>query len=170
CLGAGCLGFFIFPGLGTVGELGFTEATAGDLTRRDDEDYSARAVLNWRPREDLLVYAGISRGTKAGGFSAPLDALLLPTEMPYEPEVLTNYEVGLKSEWLDGRLRFNASAFYYDYDDFQAFNFSGLTQVVVNADAEILGFEAEAAFLPVEGLELMLGLSLLDAKVKDILM
>jgi iron complex outermembrane recepter protein len=170
CLGAGCLGFFLFPGLGTVGEVGFSEATAGDLTRRDDGDYSAKFELDWRPREGLLVYTGVTRGNKAGGFSAPLDALLLPVEMTYKPEVLTSYEAGIKAQFFDGRLRYNSSAFYYDYEDFQAFNFSGLTQVVVNADAEIKGIEAEIVLLPTDDLELMLGLSLLDAKVSDIAM
>ena len=47
-------------------------------------------------------------------------------------DTLTSYEVGLKSTWGDGRTRFNAAAFYYDYEDFQTFRFELLNQVIFN--------------------------------------
>jgi iron complex outermembrane receptor protein len=81
---------------------------------------------------------------------------------------LTSVEAGLKSTWLDGKLRFNASAFYYDYKDYQAFLFVQSSGVVVNKDAKIQGGELEISASPVHGLELQLGVSAFTAKVKDL--
>jgi hypothetical protein len=56
--------------------------------------------------------------------------------------------VGLKSTWGDGRTRFNAAAFYYDYEDFQTFRFELLNQIIFNTDAEIMGGELELQTSP----------------------
>ena len=48
-----------------------------------------------------------------------------------------------KSTLADGKVRFNAAVFYYDYNDFQAFTFQDLLNKLSNQDAEIYGFEAE---------------------------
>ena len=80
-------------------------------------------------------------------------------------EVLTAYEAGLKSTWLEGKARFNASIFYYDYSDYQISNFVGVTQTVFNSDGTLWGGEVEIASSPIEGLDLLLGASLLDSEV-----
>jgi iron complex outermembrane receptor protein len=143
-------------------------------------DWSGKVQLDYRPNDDLLWYGSINRGIKAGGFNAPVDASgliglnefgqYIPFDqnndaMQYDSEVLTSYEAGFKSTLFDGRARFNASAFYYDYADNQIFNMFGLTQVVFNSDGEMWGGELEFAASPLDGLDLMLGASLLDATV-----
>ena len=60
--------------------------------------------------------------------------------------------MGLKSTWGDGRTRFNAAAFYYDYEDFQTFRFELLNQIIFNTDAEVTGGELELQTSPVGGL------------------
>ena len=72
---------------------------------------------------------------KGPGFNAPLDGSLVPDEVPFKGEVLTAYELGVKSTLFDGRARLNASGFYYDYQDYQSFDQRGLTLVVRNKDA-----------------------------------
>ena len=63
---------------------------------------------------EAMLYGSISRGYKSGGFDggACFD--------DFEPEVLTAYEVGLKTQLLDDSMRMNLSAFVYDYEDYQA--------------------------------------------------
>ena len=135
---------------------------------RSDEEFSGKAQLDFQINDDFLVYAGYNRGVKGGGFTAPLDGFLTPDELPFDPEILNSYEVGFKSTILDGTTRFNASAFYYDYQDYQGFIFQGLTSVVRNNDAVITGAEIEIFSEPVEGLELGLGIALLDATVENV--
>ncbi|MEE4280208.1 MAG: TonB-dependent receptor [Halieaceae bacterium] len=135
---------------------------------RDDEDITATLSLNYKPHDNVLAYAKFSRGMKGGGFTAPLDGFLLVDELSYDPEILHSYEIGLKTDFWDGRARLNASAFYYDYEDYQGFVFQGVTSQVRNFDAEIFGGEIELFVNPGEGWEFAAGLSLLDATVKDV--
>ncbi|WP_138378910.1 TonB-dependent receptor [Luteithermobacter gelatinilyticus] len=156
----GCAG--AFPALaGTINDIGTFNG------KIDKGDWSGKAEIDWRPHEDLLVYASVTRGTKAGGFNAPLDGLLTAEQMAFDSEILTSYEMGIKSTFWDGRARFNAAAFYYDYGNYQSFDMRGFTQVIANSDAEIYGLDAEVVVQPGYGLSLMAGLSLLDATVKD---
>jgi iron complex outermembrane receptor protein len=69
---------------------------------------------------------------------------------------------------MDGRGRLNGAAFYYDYDDYQAFLFTGVSGVVVNADAETMGVELELQLSPGEGWDILLSGAYLDATVKDV--
>ncbi len=136
--------------------------------------WSARAELDWRPTDDLLIYASWNRGVKGGGFNAPLDvtdpdpaAMGGPLElndalMRFDEEKLYAFETGFKSTLAGGRARLNASAFYYDYQDFQAFRIVGLSTFIFNADAESYGFEVELQAAPVEGMDLLLGLGYVD--------
>jgi iron complex outermembrane recepter protein len=129
---------------------------------------------DWRPTDDLLLYGSVSQGTKSAGFNVGfLDQTLLfasntPETIPFDEETLRSYEVGFKSTILDGRARFNGSAFYYDYDDFQTFRFELLNQVIFNADAEVSGAELELQASPAEGWDVALGLSFLDATAEGI--
>jgi len=146
----------------------------------DEGDWSGRIQLNYQPTDDMLWYGSINRGIKSGGFNSPVDATgllavnideqFIPFDqnddvMTYDGEVLTAYEVGLKSTWLEGRTRLNAAAYYYDYSDYQISNFVGVTQTVFNTDGTLWGGEVEVAASPIDGLDLMLGVSLLDSEV-----
>ena len=120
-----------------------------------------------------MVYGGINRGIKAGSFNAPLLGSFLGAggddALPYGEEVLTAYEGGFKAT-LGQNTRLNGSVFYYDYSDYQAFLFVGVSGVVINADAETYGFELGLETTPVRGLDLLLGISWFDATVKDVLL
>ena len=146
-----------------------------ELTDQGWENVSAKIQLNWQPTDDLLLYGGFTRGHKAGNFAMPLGAYINAafgsTEdikaMPHDEEVLHSFEGGFKLTLADGRARLNASAFYYDYKDYQAFIFVGFTQEIGNVDAEVIGAEAELTFQPVDGLDLLFGVSVLDTEVED---
>ncbi len=135
---------------------------------RKDDDFSGKLQLDYRISDDTLVYGGVSRGMKGGGYTAPLDGFLPANELSYEPEILTSYEAGIKATMMDGRARINAGVFHYDYDDYQGFIFQGLTSVVRNHQANITGGEVEFYISPAEGWDISLGMSKIDATVKDV--
>ena len=141
--------------------------------RRSFDDVTARLQLDYRPNDDLLWFISYNRGSKSGGFTFSTGTPYNPNEqaflegIPFKPEVLSSTELGFKST-LSNRLIFNASAFYYRYDDYQAFAQFGPVQTVINLDASAFGLEAELNAKPVTGLTLQLGLSYIDSKVKDV--
>jgi iron complex outermembrane receptor protein len=73
-----------------------------------------RLALDYQINPDVLVYASANRGFKSGQFNTSSI-----TQVPTRPETLDAYEIGLKADMFDRRLRFNASAFHYDYRDLQ---------------------------------------------------
>jgi iron complex outermembrane receptor protein len=152
----------------------FDKNSQGDLAEHDDDSWSGKLELDFKPNDDLLLYGSVSRGTKPAGFNVGfLDqngifATNTAETIPFGEETLTSYEVGFKSTLGDGRTRFNAAAFYYDYEDFQTFRFELLNQVIFNADAEVTGGELELQTSPADGWDIGLGLAILDAKAKDI--
>lgn len=152
----------LIPG---VPDIVFNQLTDGDAAEHDNENVSARLELDWRPTEDMLIYGAFSRGVKAAGFNTSLG--LGPVTFPYDEEVLHSFEIGFKSTLFGGTTRLNASAFYYDYQDYQAFSFAGLAPFVDNKDATIYGFEAELISSPWDGWDFMFGLSVLDTEVKN---
>ena len=132
--------------------------------------WAGKLQLEFRPNDDLLIYTGINRGVKAGSFNAQLNGgLPVPASaIPYKAEVLVSVEGGFKYTFPDRNTRFNASAFYYDYSDYQSFLFTGVSGVVINADARTYGIEAQLVTSPIVGLDLSLAGSWFDAKVKDV--
>jgi iron complex outermembrane receptor protein len=147
----------------------FNESTAPALAHNDNDSITAKIQLDWRPNENWLVYAMISRGTKSAGFNTgALDFTTDPGTVPFDEEVLTDYELGFKSTLLDGRARFNANVFYYDYRDFQALTFIRFNQFIFNTDAEIYGADFELAAKPWQGWEFLFGLSVLETEAKNI--
>ena len=135
---------------------------------RSDDLWTAKIGLEWSVSDEQLVYASINRGTKGGGFNSPLDGFLTDDQVPYKPEILLAYEVGYKGTHLEGRLQFNASAYYYNYTDYQAFFFTFTTTNVVNTDAEIYGGEVSLSLAPAEGWDIVAGLALMDTSVDGI--
>lgn len=134
---------------------------------RKDTMFSGTAQLDWQITPDHLVYAGWSRGVKGGGFNTPLDGFD-PADISavgYDPEVLNSFETGFKSTLLDGALRINGTAFYYDYKNFQAFFFADTTSRLVNTDAEFFGGELEVYYSPGDGWDFVGGIALLDTSV-----
>jgi iron complex outermembrane receptor protein len=110
-----------------------------------------------------LGYVSWSRGFKAGVFNT----VTLNSD-PVKPEVLDAFEAGLKSDWLDRRLRVNLSAYYYDYKNLQVQQFiNGFYTLNNAAKAEIKGMDFEVTALPVRGLTLQLSGTLLDPTYKS---
>ena len=142
---------------------------------RDFDDVTARVELDYRVSDSALLYVSYNRGSKSGGYTFSTGTPYNPNEeeflngIPFEPETLNAYEVGLKSNIGDSMM-LNLSAFYYDYKDYQAFAQLGPVQTVINQDAEAQGLEIELNAYPTDRLALQLGASFMDSEVKDILL
>ncbi len=147
-------------------------------TSSSDTLWAGKLQLNYQANDDLLLYAGVNRGVKAGSFNAPLLGSYVSLQfarngqgndaIPYKEEVLLSYEGGFKQTLLGGHTRLNGSLFYYDYTDYQAFLFTGVGGVVINADARTYGVELELQTSPVEGFDAILSASWFDATVEDV--
>jgi iron complex outermembrane receptor protein len=135
--------------------------------KEDKVDY--QAVLKFKPSEDAMYYLSVSEAFRSGGYSS---AVIFSQEAlePYGSETLTSYEAGLKLSLADNRVRLNAAAFFYDYKDFQATFVRGAeaSARLQNAgDVEIVGGEISLDWLPLEGLSLAAGVSLLDSEIVE---
>jgi iron complex outermembrane receptor protein len=86
-----------------------------------EEDWSEttyRLGTDYRINDDMMVYASFASGYKAGGFNGRAGSLAQAIA-PYDPETVDTYEVGIKSDLLDGRVRLNLAAYRSNYDDLQ---------------------------------------------------
>lgn len=125
-----------------------------------------QATLEWQPNDDLFVYGTISTGFK-GGYFQDTAPNAFAASFATRPEEVTNYEIGVKSDFADGRARLNAAVFFMDYTDLQVeqTNQDCLCNLTENAsDAEISGIEAEFSFAASENLIINLSASFLDTE------
>jgi iron complex outermembrane receptor protein len=136
--------------------------------KQEFENVSAKVEIDWKPNDDWLVYASVNRGHKAGNFSTPFIGPVDLPLLPHDEEVLTSYELGFKSTLLDGLARLNANVFYYDYADYQASFFNNFALIIQNVDATLSGAEVELTLNPIDRLEFMFGVSLLDGEAEDV--
>jgi iron complex outermembrane receptor protein len=121
--------------------------------------FDPKVTIDYKPSENVFLYATYSRGYKSGGFN------IGGVQPAFQPEVLDDYEVGLKLELLNRKLRVNLAAFHYDYSNLQVNIVDGVSLVTRNAaTARIDGIEAEISALPVDGLRLGLNLGYLDSR------
>jgi iron complex outermembrane receptor protein len=125
---------------------------------------SYNITLDYDFTSDLSMYLRYGTGYRAGGINARAFR-----GDPYLPEEATVYEVGVKSEWWERRLRFNASVYQTDYDNFQTGGPMGVdpdagfvTDTINAGRARYRGFEAELTVVPIEGLTLVADVAIVD--------
>jgi len=122
-----------------------------------------RFVVDYKLTDSAMIYASYTEGFKAGGFNSTD-----PTKS-IEQEDVTNIEIGLKSTFVDDTVRFNASAFNYDYDNFQIrmlVDEGGIPQLsTINADVTGQGFEMETSWLATDNLMLSLNYSHVNTEI-----
>lgn len=110
-----------------------------------------RVNLTYRASDDAMLYGTWSEGYRPGGINRN------PDQTEYLSEFLTNYEMGWKTQLLDGRLQLNGAAFYDEWEDFQI-TFAGqnnITQIGNGPSAQIIGFEAQIVWLPTDRLRIV---------------
>ncbi len=119
--------------------------------------------------EDIMLYASWSKGYKTGSWTTRLSAPhpVFDPSLDFDPEFAKSYEVGMKSELFDRKLRLNLAAFHTDYSGIQLNSQQGISPTLVNAgDARIAGFEAEAEAVLGNGFVINSAFGYTDAKYK----
>lgn len=125
-------------------------------------NFNPTATVTYQFTDSINGYAKVATGYNAGSHPVRAgneEAFALTAD----DETLIDYEVGLKSELLERRLRLNIAAFLYDYQDLQVNDFVSGATVLLNAGAAtIQGFELESAFQLNEHLAIGLDYGYLD--------
>ncbi|MBN4075632.1 MAG: hypothetical protein COA71_08530 [SAR86 cluster bacterium] len=136
--------------------------------------FTPRIALEYQWNDDLMTYAAVSEGFKTGGPNDTAEDI----GISFPAEEVTSYEIGVRSEMMDGRLRANATYFFTDNTDKQitvaptvaAPGSAGFVSpcfgrcIFSAGDAEIQGIEIDVAFAATERLQLHGNLGTIDAK------
>lgn len=143
-------------------------ALTGRTGRYSGNRFDYRASVDYRFSPQLLAYATVSTGFKGGGIAPrPFNAA---QAVPFGVETLTAFEVGLKTDLFDRRVRFNASAYLNKFKGAQLtllscpqFGGPGPCAVPQNAgNADVKGVEFELFAQPIDGLQIDASASFLD--------
>ena len=160
-----CLTTLSVPG---QDDLPLPPSIAAGAGEGDWSKFTPNIGIQAQVNEDLMAYALFSQGYRDGGFEG--DAANV---REFDEESLNAWEVGVKSDWLDGRLRVNAALFYYDYEDLQVelsqIRDNLLSKSVFNAgEAELSGGELESTWSVSEMLQLSLNVGWLDSEITEL--
>jgi outer membrane receptor protein involved in Fe transport len=135
-----------------------------------ENNVSWRVGVDWKPSNNLLLYANVAKGYKGGSY--PIVAAVTYTSyVPVVQESLLDYEAGFKARLFDRRVSLNGAAFYYDYRNKQLLTrrpdiLAGLVPALDNIPkSTVKGVELELTATPVEGLRLNAGVTYLDAAI-----
>lgn len=126
-----------------------------DVTqKRTEKEWSGTFKAAYRWSDDVMTYGSAARGYKAGGFnldrvqsinglSSGTQGITPVDDTSFPGEFVDSYELGMKTNWMDGNLLFNAALFYQKYTDFQLNSFLG-TSFVVRSIPEVVSQGVEA--------------------------
>ena len=160
--------------------------SAGVVTvQARDNEPTYRLSASYKATDDTFLYATFSHGFKGGGFNdqiggfgafgTDLEAFAAAASAT-KPEKANSYEVGVKTQFLDNRARFNVTGFWVDYSDLQkqivvpievAGQPNQVTRFFNAASARVKGIEAEATLVPIDGLTLRGVLGFQNAKYRN---
>ena len=131
--------------------------------------FTPKVGVEYRAGPGTFLFASYSKGFRAGGFNGRLIAP--QTNVPtYQPDTNDTFELGLKSDWFDRRLRINATLFHSLYRDIQQTIADPSIQFrVANAgDATLMGFELEVTAVPVEAVRLDAAIGYTHSELKNV--
>jgi iron complex outermembrane recepter protein len=136
---------------------GTSPATAFFGTDQSFNFTTPRIIVNYKIDADKLIYATFAQGAKTGGFNTGLNVFV--DQRTYQPEYSDNYEVGLKTDWMDRKLRLNLAGYFVNWRNQQAAcqnpitaggSSTNRTYTCNVAASHIYGLEAELVIRPVE--------------------
>ncbi|MGI9344437.1 MAG: TonB-dependent receptor [Gammaproteobacteria bacterium] len=160
-----CLTALSIPGQGDVPLPPTVTEAAGD---GDWSQFTPKLGARFQVDDQMMVYASYSQGYRDGGFEG-----VAANFREFGEETLDAYEVGVKSDWADGRLRVNGALFYYDYENVQLelsqLRNNLVVRSVFNAgEARVTGAELESTWLATEWLQIFLDVGWLDTEVTEL--
>lgn len=160
---------------GTFGATGSAGNFGGNL-RQTWDAFTYDITPSWKIDRNNLLYFKFAHGVKSGGFNTAATLQVALAEVA--PEKLDSFEGGYKSQWLDGKLTFNATVFHYDYKNVQV-NIVGPNPGAVGGTtvsylqnagkAHANGAEIEVNALPLDGLRLDGSVGILHTRFDDLL-
>lgn len=132
-----------------------------------EDGFNPKASISYDLTSSARIYALASKGFRFGGSNINPDPAL---PRNFDSDSLWNYEIGLRSDWLDGALTLDAAAFMIDWSDIPLTVSTGTGTVgVVNAgDAEIRGAEASLSWRLAPGLQFDTNITYLDAELVSV--
>ncbi|MEX2495967.1 MAG: TonB-dependent receptor [Woeseia sp.] len=143
----------------------FDSPNVDDVSEGDGESF--KFSLNYNVTDDRLIYATYSEGFRAGG----VNRAIVPGIPKYEPDFVDNYELGWKTLWMNGRLRFNGAAYLLEWNNFQFsfldFAVSPLTIIQNIGQARTVGAEFDMAFAATDETTLSFSASYNDAELRE---
>ncbi len=133
---------------------------------RDFKAWTPKFGLDWQATSNVFAYGSITRGYKSGGTNF---AATNPLGLSFDPETLWSYEAGVKTDWLDRRLRVNLTGFTYDYRDLQVQSLlaPGVVAIGNATSAKVKGLELETVAKPFAGFTATFNYALLDTRYKS---
>ena len=136
-----------------------------DVAKGDGQSYKLN--VNYTVNDDLMVYGTYSEGFRAGG----VNRARVPGVPKYQPDWVYNWEAGMKSTWMNGRLRFNGAVYLEDWDNVQLsfldFTVSNLTIIRNVGKARTIGTEFDLTFAATDDLTLSLAASYNNAELQE---
>lgn len=151
-----------------------------DFNKEDTNDewneFTPSVKLGWDASDDIMIYGSYARGFKSGGFDMRADGIVEPNAANgYDPETVDTFELGMKSQLFDDRLRFNLNIFRSDYQDQQVTVQAPapapalFSSTVVNAgESTIQGIELESTLQITDDLVANFSFGYLDAEFKEV--
>lgn len=145
-------------------------AELGLENRQKFRKFNPSGTISFAFNETVNGYAKVSTGYRAGGS----DEGALIFDATFRPETLVNYEMGLKSDLFDRRLRLNLAAFWMDYDDIQIemqpkIGATSISQTVNAGKGRMAGLEAELTAALSENVRISGSWTWLKPKLKSVL-
>ncbi|MEM7729750.1 MAG: TonB-dependent receptor [Pseudomonadota bacterium] len=144
----------------------FESLLNGETRDTDANVWLPKFTATYQPSSDTTFYGTISRGYHAGGTN-PVSSPVLT----YDPEFVWNYEVGVKGQAMEGRLRYEFSAYYLDWLDQQVQQTApqvGVNTYITNAgESHVFGIEASLSVEPVENLTLSIAGTVQEAEFDE---
>ncbi len=151
----------------TGSTLGFSGATVTLLAGASQETSwnktTWRLALDHNFSSNVMAYVSADRGFKSGVYN-----LVSYAAPPVRPETIDAYQLGVKSELAEHRLRLNATAFYYDYQDMQLQKILAGSTVLINAAGAVMkGLDADLSWRPTDAFTVSGGVSLMSGHYTD---
>jgi len=158
----------------------FGVTTEGFVTGKSSwDDFTPRFVARYRPNDDWMIYASATRGFKAGGFGSfaveaddddVTDDLVAEnaTLNQFEPETVWSYEVGVKGDMFNRRIRMDMSVYHYIYKDLQLNYFDKGTRVTNVGKVKATGIEGTVQAIVSENFDLFLSSSYNDNEISNV--
>jgi len=138
----------------------------------DEDNVSWRVGIDVTPKDDVLIYANVARGYKAGGFPT-LSASVFSQYLPVSQETLLSYEAGFKAALLQKTVQLNGAVFYYDYTDKQLRSKTidplfGVLDILQNIPkSKVKGIELELRVQPLTGLNINAAFTYMDSEIQE---